>query len=213
MDRSSGVVMKPRTSSALAPTYVVVTVMAAFSLRGYWRTLSERIACTPAITMIKLTTIARTGRRMNRSVSFMDGPLGGSLVDGLGGQLGAGREVVPHHHRGAVAQLEGAAADDGLAGGQPGDRGDQVSAALAQPHELLPGDQRGLAAWILLLLQGEDRVTVGRVDHRGGRDHQHRPLLRRDHVHVGEHSRPQPAVRVGYGGADAHVARGHVDLG
>ena len=42
MTRSSGVVMKPRTSSALAPTYTVATVTVALSLRGYWRILSER---------------------------------------------------------------------------------------------------------------------------------------------------------------------------
>ena len=45
--RSSGVVMKPRTRSALAPTYTVVTCTTAMSLRGYWRTLSERMACKP----------------------------------------------------------------------------------------------------------------------------------------------------------------------
>src|SRR5438128_12108319 len=101
--------------------------MAAFSLRGYWRTFSERIACTPAITMMRLTTIARTGRRMKRSVNFIAGAFRCSLVDRLGGQLGAGREIVPHHHRAAVAQLEGAAADDALAGGEPGDHRDQVS--------------------------------------------------------------------------------------
>src|SRR5438067_13923640 len=101
--RSSGVVMKPRTRSAVAPTYVVVTVIAAFSLRGYWRTFSERIACTPAITMSRFTTRARTGRRMNRSVNFMRVPRRESLVDWLGRELGARREVVPHHDRHAVA--------------------------------------------------------------------------------------------------------------
>ena len=70
MTRSSGVVMKPRTRFALAPTYTVVTVMVAFSLRGYWRTWSVRIACRPAMMMTRLTTAASTGRRMKRSVMF-----------------------------------------------------------------------------------------------------------------------------------------------
>src|SRR5947209_19469954 len=105
MTRSSGVVTKPRTRSAFAPTYVVVTVVDAFSLRGYWRTLSERIACTPAITMIRLTTSARTGRRMNRSVNFMEDPFGGSLVDRFGRELGARGHVVAQHHGGPVAEL------------------------------------------------------------------------------------------------------------
>src|SRR6266404_2628529 len=69
--RSRGVVMKPRTRSAFAPTYTVETVTTAMSLRGYWRTLSERIACRPAIRITRLTTIARTGRLMNRSVNFI----------------------------------------------------------------------------------------------------------------------------------------------
>ena len=44
------------------------------SLRGYCRTLSERIDCSPAIRMTRLTTIASTGRRMKRSVSFISCP-------------------------------------------------------------------------------------------------------------------------------------------
>src|SRR5437879_1614374 len=125
--------------------------MAAFSLRGYWRTLSERIDCTPAMTMRRLTTIARIGRRMNRSVNFIGAPFARSLVDRLGGQLGAGGEIVLHHHRAAVAQLEGAAGDDGLVGLQPRHHRHQVSSALAQPDELLVRDQRAV-----LLLDRED---------------------------------------------------------
>ena len=68
MARSSGWVTKPRTRSALAPTYTVVTVTVAFSLSGYCRMLSERMACKPAIKMIRLTTVASTGRRMKISV-------------------------------------------------------------------------------------------------------------------------------------------------
>ncbi len=41
MTRSSGVVMKPRTRSALAPVYTVDTRTTAMSLRGYCRTLSD----------------------------------------------------------------------------------------------------------------------------------------------------------------------------
>src|SRR5215510_1294579 len=66
--RSSGVVMNPRTRSALAPTYAVVTLTTAMSLRGYWRTLNARIDCSPAMRITRLTTIARTGRLTKRSV-------------------------------------------------------------------------------------------------------------------------------------------------
>jgi hypothetical protein len=46
----------------------VVTVTAEFSLRGYCRTFSVRIACSPEMMITRLTTIASTGRRMKRSV-------------------------------------------------------------------------------------------------------------------------------------------------
>src|SRR6266498_1067060 len=169
--RSSGVVTKPRTSSALAPTYVVVTVISAFSLRGYWRALSVRIAWTPAMTITRLTTIAMTGRRMNRSVSFMVGS--GSLVAGVRGELRLRREGVVHLDGGAVPQLEGAAAHDRLTRLQSVHHRDEVTSAFAGADELLVGDGGRLPAF-LLLLEREDRVAVGREHDRGGRDRQHR---------------------------------------
>ena len=76
MARSKGVVMKPRTRSALAPTYAVETVTTEFSLRGYCRTVkpllplsAARMAWVPAMMMTRLTTMARTGRRMKMSVN------------------------------------------------------------------------------------------------------------------------------------------------
>src|SRR6267142_3833015 len=137
IERSSGVVMKPRTRSAGAPTYTVVMAICAFSLRGYWRTFSERIAWTPAIRIRRLTTSATTGRLMNRSVNFICA----SAVHGLGRDLGARRQIVPHHHGHPIAQLEGAAAHHRLVGLEPGEHRHQVAAALAEAHELLVGDQ------------------------------------------------------------------------
>src|SRR5258708_4514499 len=122
IERSSGVVMKPRTRSAGAPTYTGGTVICAFSLRGYWRTFSERIAWTPAIRIRRLTTSATTGRLMKRSVNFMLG----SLVHGLGRDFGGRRQIVPHHHRHPVAQLESAAAHHRLARVESGGHGHQV---------------------------------------------------------------------------------------
>ena len=71
MTRSRGVVMKPRTRSALAPTYAVRTVTTEMSLRGYCRMERVRMAWSPAIRITRLTTIARTGRLMKRSVNFI----------------------------------------------------------------------------------------------------------------------------------------------
>src|SRR3954470_15077427 len=159
--RSSGVVMNPRTRSALAPTYAVVTVTAAFSLRGYCRTFSVRIAWMPAMRMRRLTTSARTGRRMKMSVNFMRSP-GRSLVHRLGRHLGVRRQLVVHHHRGVVAELESPAADDGLSGRESGGDGDQIAAPLSEADELLVRDQRRAALVVLLLLDGEDRVAKRR---------------------------------------------------
>src|ERR1700751_2408488 len=41
------------------------------SLRGYCRTLNDRIACSPAMRMTRFTTIASTGRLTNKSVIFI----------------------------------------------------------------------------------------------------------------------------------------------
>src|SRR2546427_6779220 len=68
--------------------------MAAFSLRGYWRTFSERMACTPAMTIKRLTTIARTGRRMKRSVNLMRTPFRFSPVYRRRRDFGLGSELV-----------------------------------------------------------------------------------------------------------------------
>src|SRR3954468_25063580 len=105
--RSSGVVMKPLTSSASAPTYTVVTVIEAMSLRGYCRTLIVFIACKPAIRMTKLTTIANTGRRMKRSVNDFMSIL---RVDGCWIHLWLRREIVVDRHWHFVQQFEDACA-------------------------------------------------------------------------------------------------------
>src|SRR5262245_39175383 len=73
MARSIGVVTKPRTSSALAPTYTVLMTTDAVSLPGYCRTESVRHAWIPAIRLTTLTTIATTGLRMKRSVKEEEG--------------------------------------------------------------------------------------------------------------------------------------------
>src|SRR5436190_5703079 len=146
--RSSGVVMKPRTRSALAPTYTVRTVTVALSSFGYWRTFRPRIACKPATMISVLTTIASTGRRRKRSVIFMASP-----VRGVRRQLGLRlRRVVDDDGR-VVPQLERARAHHLLAGRHALGDGDEVAARRARAHELLPRDL--------------DRLSVGRRGHPG----------------------------------------------
>src|SRR5258706_8515691 len=73
------------------------------SVRGYWRTDSERIDCNPAIRMTRLTTIARTGRRMKRSVIFMSTT---SVVLRPWGRVVGRLNLVVDLHRDTVPQLE-----------------------------------------------------------------------------------------------------------
>src|SRR5712691_8824935 len=106
MTLSSGVVMNPRTKSALAPTYAVVTFTTAISLLGNCRTDRDRIACSPAIRITRLTTTARTGRRTKRSVNFIFAVLlfGSDLaVLGLRGRVVAWLGLVVDDDRGAIA--------------------------------------------------------------------------------------------------------------
>src|SRR6188768_106239 len=88
---------------------MVVTLIDALSSFGYWRTFNVRTAWIPAMMMIRLTTIARTGRRRNRSVNRM------SVVLRFGTQLRVGLDRVVDHDRRIVAQLEGASGDQLLA--------------------------------------------------------------------------------------------------
>src|ERR1700736_4758643 len=101
-------------SSASAPTYTVLIVIAAISLRGYWRTLIVFIACKPAMRITKLTTSARTGRLMKRSVNdFMSILAGVDLASRVRWRrihLRFGREIVVNCHGHAVAQFENASA-------------------------------------------------------------------------------------------------------
>src|SRR3954463_7194649 len=106
MTRSSGVVTNPRTSSAFAPTYAVVTVIVAFSLFGYCRTLIVRSARNPTMRMTTLRTIAMTGRRMKTSVNLTTA----SLVLRLRCGTGVRRERVVDGDRHVAVELERARA-------------------------------------------------------------------------------------------------------
>src|SRR5436190_3296967 len=158
--RSSGVVMKPRTRSALAPTYTVRTVTVALSSLGYWRTFRLRIACSPATMISTLTTIASTGRRRKRSVSFMASAVGRGR-----GELRLGLDGVVHDDGRVVAQLECARAHHLLAGRDAlGDR-DEVAPGRPRAHELLARDLDGLAVGGLVH-PGRARLLVFDDEHR-----------------------------------------------
>src|SRR5438876_10188896 len=92
------------------------------SLRGNCRTESDRMACSPAIRMTRLTTIARTGRLTKRSVNFIWSPFPlssrakrgispsfarcASAVLRLRGRVVGRLNLVVHDDGRAVAELE-----------------------------------------------------------------------------------------------------------
>src|ERR1035441_3331913 len=193
MARSSGVVIKPRTRSALAPTYTVVTDTAALSLRGYCRTTRVRIAWTPAIRITRFTTRASTGRRMNRSVKDFMGAPRGSTVGRTGGHVVLRPQVVVLDHGHAVAELEDAGADNTIPGLEARLHTHEVAARAARPDELLPHRQlRLVVVFARLRLDHIDRVPVRSAqDGRGGYDH-HGLLFREQDFHAGEQARTDP---------------------
>src|SRR5215472_10473936 len=158
MARSSGVVTNPRTSSASAPTYTVRTVIVALSIFGYWRTVTPRIACSPAMRMTRFTTIASTGLLTKMSVNLIARL---SPIRRVRRELGSRLDLVVHDDGHSVSQLERAARDHLLPRRDAlGDR-DEVAAQPPDADELLAG---------LAIRHHEDRIAVRRVDDRRRRN-------------------------------------------
>src|ERR1700751_5200588 len=152
--RSSGVVMNPRTRSAFAPTYVVETSTTAISLRGYCRTLNERIDCSPAIRITRFTTIARTGRLINRSVNFMDFPC--LAVLRFRRRIIPGLDFIVHIHRGSVAELENSRGPPLVPRVHPRHDRHLVTARPVDLHKLLAHALVGVSRRILHFLEDQD---------------------------------------------------------
>src|SRR6478752_1966528 len=90
------------------------------------------MACTPAMTTMRLTTIERTGRRTKMSVRRI-----GSAVLGVGSLRGRELDLVVHEDRRSVQKLEGAQDDHLLPGVHPFGDGHEVTTGDADAHELL----------------------------------------------------------------------------
>src|SRR6266478_4451152 len=171
---------------------MVVTVIAATSLRGYWRTLIVFIACKPAMRMIKLTTIARTGRRIKRSVNDFMSIL---RVHWSWTHLRFGREIVVDRHQHSVAQLENASTNHHLIWFQTLDDRHEIAPGFAHPDNLRSNCLRFFAALrILFLFDHINRVAVGRVRDRRPWNDERLVLFRQHDFHLREHSWPQFVV-------------------
>src|SRR5215472_5248466 len=191
--RSIGVVTNPRTRSASAPTYTVVIWITAMSLRGYCRTLNDRIACSPAIRMTRFTTIANTGRLTNKSVNFMSAsqnlekekPPGTPLLAAVvrSGyscgmrhlavfRLGAGIVVrfyvVIDHHRRPITQLEHSRAHHFFPGIQTGYHRDLIAPRSFHLHNLLLHTAVGVTLRVLQVGDDIHRIPVRRIVNRRG---------------------------------------------
>src|SRR5579871_2754969 len=150
------------------------------SLRGYCRTLSERIACRPAIKMTRLTTIARTGRLTYKSVNFINTPPRALPVsyriersDLAVLRLGAGIVLrfycVVHQYGGAIAQSEGAGTHHLVPGIETRNNAHLVTARTLNLHDLLPHPAIRIPFRIFHLYNDEDGIAVGRVVNRRSR--------------------------------------------
>ena len=134
------------------------------SLRGYWRTLSERMDCSPAMRMTRLTTMARTGRLTKRSVNLhLSCPRAWAR-----GRCAGWTSLLTLHGR-PVAELEGAGGHDLLArlhartAPPPGRRGRRPASRTAgcTPRYFSPFGSSSSP-------DDEHGVAVGRVADGGG---------------------------------------------
>src|ERR1700685_395043 len=153
---------------------MVVTVTDAFSLLGYCRTFRLRNAWSPAIRITRLTTTARTGRRMKRSVKFTELGLGlpaRSGVARLGRELGVRDEGIVDVDRASRPQAEHAGGDDGVPFLQAREDRHEVAAPDAEAHDLLADNLLLLAGRrVRLLVDNVDGVAEGGVEDGGRRD-------------------------------------------
>src|SRR5687768_11184790 len=110
-------------------------MMLALSSFGYWRTFSVRIACSPAMMITRLTTMASTGRRTKMSVNFTTRSYVRSAIFGGRRELRVDEHLVAHRERDAVSELEGAGRHELLARLQAVEHGDEVAARFTELHE------------------------------------------------------------------------------
>src|SRR5438128_2812139 len=152
----------------------------------------------------RLTTIARTGRLMKRSVSFMT--VNGSRLPETGNWLTILRirfgivarlDRVVHDHRRAWTELERAGAHHFLARFDSGEHRDLIAAGAAELHELLPNAAIGLARLrILDVFDDEHGIAERRVaDRRHGKCDRH-GLAAAHELSIDEHSGPELARAV-----------------
>src|SRR6266581_358458 len=141
---------------------MVVTVTTAFCVRGYCRTGRSPIERKPSTKIVRLTTVASTGRSMKMSVNFLIcAPR--SLVLGLRRRLVRRLDRIVDDHGHPRAQLDLSGGDHRVAFLDAREDCDLVAARAADRNELLLSEERCLPVLALLLLHDEHGVAVGIV--------------------------------------------------
>src|SRR5712691_10301234 len=141
---------------------MVVTVTTAFCVRGYCRTGRSPIERSPSTKIVRLTTVARTGRSMKISVNFLIcAPR--SLVLGFGGRVVRRLDRVVDDYGHPCAQLDLSGADHGVPFLDAREDRDLVPARAARRDELLLREKRRLPILALLFFHDEDGIAVGIV--------------------------------------------------
>src|SRR2546426_6017580 len=170
------------------------------SLRGYCRTLSARIDCRPAMRMTRLTTIARTGRFTNRSVSLI------LTVLWLGSALVGRLNFVVYENRRTVAKLEHTGADDLFASLKARENCDLIATRRPELDELLAHAAIGLALLVLEVRDDEYRIAIWRIADGGTRKSYNRTTRAQENLRLNEHTGSQRALRVGQRGLKLNVS-------
>src|SRR5579872_4867 len=169
--------------------------MTAMSLRGYCRTLSERMACRPAMRITRLTTIASTGRFTNRSVNFIETScLASSYTEtsrsafcdcqlrlafcGIWIRTILRLNRIIYLDRSGIAQPENSGADNLIAGVYPGNHSHLIAPAAFEFHNLLAHTAIRLSGFRILHIRYHIYgVAVRSVVNRRCRQGNHLPWL------------------------------------
>src|SRR5262249_49101751 len=168
----------------------VETLTTAMSLRGYCRTLSARIDCSPAMRITRLTTIARTGRLTKRSVRRI------LIVLGLWRGFVARLDFVVHENGGTIAKLEGTGTDHLFSALASGEDGDLITARRSKLHDLLPHTFVGLTICVLQLGDHVYGVAVWRVADGGSRQRHQLAAGAQQYFRLNEHAGTQRAFGI-----------------
>src|SRR5262245_1586119 len=171
------------------------------SLRGYCRTLSDRIDCSPAIRITRLTTIERTGRLIKRSVN--------RILPVLWFRSFAVRrlDLVINRDRGAVAKFEHARRHYLFATLQAGKKSNLIAPRWTDLHELLSHSAIRLALRVSQIRYDEDRVAVGRIADRRARQRHDALSCTDQQLGLNEHSGPKGVPGIRKRGLHLNIAR------